>query len=263
MNHVTLKPLLCVLFLLSVASLTPVHARLNDNNLIEFSRGSYPNMSIKASFWPPFVKIYQDGKVIHFDSDPTPRYFVSQLDPQQLNALKKRLAEENYLSKSRFIDLEGDFINFHGGVSYIRYLDGDKEVLLATEVKPKGGPWVQLTEEIFEYVPDDHEHVYYPPSIGVQTFEDKLEPWEQKPGVWPFSSQLRLNKKLTNISDPQIIHYLFDRLHGIFSFWVWHFEDGKKLYSVFLLNVPGWYEQDHLNEAVAKLRNSGPRVTER
>jgi hypothetical protein len=61
MNHVTLKPLLCVLFLLSVASLTPVHAGLNDNNLIEFSRGSYPNMSIKASFWPPFVKIYQDA----------------------------------------------------------------------------------------------------------------------------------------------------------------------------------------------------------
>ena len=121
--------------LLAMASLSPVYAGLRDNNLIEFGRGSYANMSVKAMLWPPFVKIYQDGRVIHGEGSEDDRYFVSRLDPKQLDSLKKRLAEEKYLWRSRFIDMPGDDINVHGGVSYIRYLDGDKEIVLATNVK--------------------------------------------------------------------------------------------------------------------------------
>ena len=159
--------------------------------------------------------------------------------------------------------MEGDYINVHGGVSYIRYLDGDKEVLLATEVKPKGGPWVQLTEEIWEYVPDDHEHVYYPDSIGVSASVDDSEYTNQNPPAWPFSNQLALNSNLKRISDPAIIRYLFDRLHGIFSFFVWDFKENGKRYSVYLVNVPGWFEQDYLNKALSKVRKNGYRVRER
>lgn len=65
--------------------------------------------------------------------------------------------------------MPGDDTNVHGGVSYIRYLDGDK-ILIATEVKLKAGAWVQLADAIWEYVPGDHEHVDYPSSIGVQTW---------------------------------------------------------------------------------------------
>ena len=263
MNRQHVKPLLSVLILFGTASLCPVYAGLRDNNLIEFSRGSYANMSIRAMLWPPFVKIYQDGKVVHYEGDEDGRFFVSQLEPQQLDSLKKMLAGDEYLSRSRFIDMEGDFINVHGGVSYIRYLDGDKEVLLATEVKPKHGPWVQLTEALWEYVPDDHEHVYYPDSIGVDTWEDNSEYTDQNPPAWPFSNQLRLNSKLKLISDPQIIRYLFDRLNGVFSFFVWDFKDNNKRYSVALKNVPGWLEQDYINKAISKLRSKRYRVEEK
>jgi len=252
-----------VLVLLTTASLSPVYAGLGDNNLIEFSRGSYPNMSRKAILWPPFVKIYQDGKVIHYEGDKDPRFFISRLDPEQLDSLKKRLASEKYLSKSRLIDMPGDDINLHGGVSYIRYLDGNKEILIATEVKPKAGPWVQLIDTIREYVPDDHEHVYYPDSIGVQTSEDTSEYGEQNPSVWPFVRHIQLSSQLKTISNPEVIHYLFDRLDGIFSMYVWDFKQNDKRYSITFISSPGWFEPDYLNKRLAKVWNNGYRVTEK
>ena len=254
---------LAVVVLFGVGALHSVYAGLRDNNLIEFSRGSYPNMSTKALLWPPFVKIYQDGKVIHYEGDQDPRFYVSQLSQQQLDALKKRLAGENYLWRSRFIDMEGDYINVHGGVSYIRYLDGDKEIILATNVKPRRGPWVKLTEDIWNYVPGDHKRVYYPDSIGVQTWENTSEYGEQNPSTWPFSQQIRLHSKLKAISNPEIIHHMFDKLSGVFSFFVWDFRDNQKRYSIALENVPGWFEPDYTNKALAKVSRNGYRVTER
>ena len=61
MNRTYLKLVFYMFVLLTTASISPVYAGLRDNNLIEFSRGSYPNMSLKAILRPPFVKIYQDG----------------------------------------------------------------------------------------------------------------------------------------------------------------------------------------------------------
>ena len=263
MNGAALRCLSFALVLISAGSLTSVYAALRDNNLIEFSRGSYPNMSQKALLWPPLVKIYQDGKVIHYEGDEDRRFYVSQLTPERLDSLKKRLAGEWYLKKSRFIEMDGDFINVHGGVSYIRYLDGDKEVLLATEVKPRGGPWVQLTDAIWEYVPENHEDVFYPAVIGVSTWEETSEYTDQNPPVWPFGQQMRLDSKLKKISNPEVIHYLFDRLNGVFSFYVWDFKQNDKRYSIALETSPGWFEPGYLNKALGKVRRNGYLVRER
>jgi hypothetical protein len=262
MNRKTFRLGLCLLIVIGAASLSPVRAGLRDNNLIEVSGGSYGNMSVKALLWPPFVKIYQDGKVIHFDSDEK-KFYLSRVDAQALDSLKKRLSSELYLRKSRFIDMDGDIINVHGGVSYIRYLDGDKEILLATEVRPRAGPWVQLTELIWSYVPDDHTQLYYPDAIGLETWEDESNVSDPDPPLWPFSKQLQLRLKPKTISNPEIIRYMFDRLHGIFSFFVWDFRDDDKRYSMALVEVPGWFEQKYINKALAKVRNNGYRVTER
>ncbi len=262
MNRSTFKLGLCLLVVIGSASLSPVRAGLRDNNLIEFSRGSYGNMSLRAMLWPPLVKIYQDGKVIHFESEEK-GFYVSHLDAQALDALKKKLGSEHYLYKSRFIEMPGDEINVHGGVSYIRYLDGDKEILLATEVKPQKGPWVELTDLLWSYIPEDHSQHYYPEVIGVQTWLDDSEYSDPNPPVWPFSQQLALTPKLKTISNPEIIHYLFDRLHGVFSFYVWDFKDNGKTYSVALVEVPGWLQQKYINRALEKVRNNGYRETER
>ena len=259
------QSLLSALLLLASASLSPVCAELRDGNLIEYSQGAYGNMSRKAMLMPPFVKVYQDGKVIHYDNDGEGNraFYVSQLESKQLDSLKKFLANEKYLSRSRFIDMDGDYINVHGGVSYIRYLDGDKEILIATEVKPRGGPWKQLTEAIFEYVPDDHENLYYPSSIQVQTWVETSEDTEQNAEVWLFSKKLKLSPKLKTISDPEIIQYLFDRLNYVFSFFTWDFKENDKRYSMALVGAPGWFEPDYLNKALAKVEKNGYRVREK
>src|SRR5882672_2664058 len=262
MNRKTFRLSLCLLIVIGGTSLSPVRAGLRDNNLIEFSRGSYGNMSVRAMLWPPFVKIYQDGKVIHFESEEK-GFYLSHLDAQALDSLKKRLSSEHYLYKSRFIEMPGDEINVHGGVSYIRYLDGDKEILLATEVRPLKGPWVELTELISSYVPEDHTQLYYPDAIGIQTWIDDSEFSDPDPPSWPFTKQLPLTPKLKTISNPEIIRYMFDRLHGVFSFYTWDFKDDKKRYSIALTEVPGWFEQKYINKALAKVRKNGYRETER
>ena len=96
MNRELFRCLSFLLVLMGVSSLTSTYAGLRDNNLIEFSHGSYSNMSQKALLWPPLVKIYQDGKVIHYEGDEDGRFFVSHLTAEQLNSLKKRLAGEKY-----------------------------------------------------------------------------------------------------------------------------------------------------------------------
>ena len=68
-------------------------------------------------------------------------------------------------------------------------------------------------------MPDDHTQHYYPDAIGVGTAEDSSDVTDPDPPQWPFSKQLQLRLKLKTISDPEIIRYLFDRLHGIFSFY--------------------------------------------
>ena len=258
-----LNCLLSLLAVVCVGSLRSVHAGLHDNNLIEFSFGSYGNMSRRAWLWPPFVKIYQDGTIIHYERENDGRFFVSHLTEEQLVSLKKRLAGEKYLWKSRFIEMAGEELNVHGGVSYIRYLNGDNEILLATEVKPRGGPWVQLTEAIWTYVPNDSREPYYPARIGVHAGEDNSDYTDRNPPAWPFDKRIKLSSKLKMISDPEVIHYLFDRLERSFSFYVWNFKQDDKQYSIFLHNSPGWFEQDYLNKVITKLRKSGYRVQER
>ena len=262
MNRNRLTLLLAAIILLGGGTVHSVYAGLQDNNLIEFSRGSYPNTRTTLMVWPPSLKIYQDGKVIHYEGDSA-RFFVSQLNPQQLDSLKKRLAGEKYLAKSRIIEMEGDLISFHGGISYIRYLAGDNEILLATEVKPVNGPWVQLTQDIWKYVPDDHEKVFYPDSIGVKVWQSTPDRGDQNLTVWPFSKQIRLDSKPKIISNPEIVHYMFERLTLVFMFFNWEFKENQKRYSLSLENAPGWFEQNYLTKALLKLRTSGVRVTER
>ncbi len=264
MNH-RAYPFATCLFVIFVTGVAfPAYAGLRDNNLIEFSHGAYPNHvrgHPDAMLYPPYVKIYQDGKVIYFD-DSHFKFYVARLDAQELDTLKKRLSTDPYLRKSRFIEMDGDDINVHGGVSYIRYLDGDKETLLATEVHPQRGPWVQLTELIGDYVPEKREP-YYPSVIEILTWEDVSQYTNQNPPAWPFTDEPRLGPKLKTVSSPEIIRYLFERLNRVFSFFVWEFSAGGKRYALALAGAPGWFDQKYINKALAKVRKNGYVVKER
>src|SRR5712691_8815790 len=161
-----LKPL----FTLSCFLLTtsPAFCGSKDKNLIEYSYGSYGNGSSEvgmAMLWPPLVKIYQDGKII-FYSKKDNRFYVGHVDSRRLEQLKKRLANDKFLRNSRFIEMRGGFINEHGGLSYVRYLDGDSEVLISTEVSPRGGQWMKIVDSVRSCLPSKYV-AFYPESIEV------------------------------------------------------------------------------------------------
>jgi hypothetical protein len=160
-----------------------------------------------------------------------------------------------------------------GGISRVRFRDlllmsrttgpTVQEILLATEVRPRKGPWVKLTDLVWDHVPDDQTQLYYPDSIGLSCWEDDSDVTNPEPPLWLYNKELKLRLKPKTISDPEIIRYLFDRLHGIFSFFVWDFKDDGKRYSLALTEVPGWYEQKYINKALTKVRKNGYSSTER
>lgn len=249
------KLLLPLLILLFIGLASPAYCGQLDNNLIEYSYGSYGDASADIGIpmlWPPLVKIYQDGRIIfHVKSDN--RFYVGQIEAHRLNDLKSKLAKQSYLRQSRFIEMKGDFINVHGGLSYIRYLDGDSEVLLSTEVSPRGGSWMKIIKLVRSYLPNKYSP-YYPEKIELHGWGDTSGGTRDEPPVWPYSKEVRLSSKPETISNPEIIRYLFERLEGSFSFFAWDFREDGKRYALVLEKVPNWYNDGDLKIALAQLK---------
>ena len=76
----TFRLSLCVLIVIGTASFSHIRAGLRDNNLIEFSRGSYAWRTRTALLWPPTVKIYQDATISLI------RFLELRVDPLSLRA---------------------------------------------------------------------------------------------------------------------------------------------------------------------------------
>jgi hypothetical protein len=254
MKSYNLKALFLSFAFMALSTL-PVYCE-QGNGLIEYSYGSYGDFGASdigiPMLWPPLVKIYQDGKII-FYVKADDKFYVGQIEAEQLERLKKKLKQQQFLRQSRFIEMKGDFINIHGGVSYIRYLDGDNEVLLSTEASPRGGTWVKIIKLIREYLPVKYS-LYYPEKIGLQSWEDKDSVGQSAPPAWPFSKEVQLSSKPETISNPEIIRYLFERLEGSFSFFNWEFREEGKRYVMVLEKVPSWYNDGNLKFALAQLR---------
>lgn len=203
--------------------------------------------------WPPVTKVYQDGRII-FYSPKDRKFFAGNVEPKRLERLKRQLADEKFLKDSRFVEMKGDPINIHGGISYIRYLDGDDEVLISTDVRPRGGKWQGIVNSVRDCLPREYA-VFYPETIVVHTWVDtSSRPLSTKPTAWPFSDRVKLSADLKSISSKEIVRFLFDGLEGSFSFFAWDFIESGTRYSMALESAPDWYNDDGLEIALAQLR---------
>jgi hypothetical protein len=268
MKLYNLKALFAFFIFLSWVTL-PVYCAPRDNSLIEYSYGSYGNGDSGIGMpmlWPPLVKIYQDGKVIFYVKADN-KFYAGQIEAKPFEQLKKKLKRQQFLQQSRFIEMKGGFINEHGGVSYIRYLDGDGEIILSTEVHPRGGTWMKIINLIREYLPKKYSP-YYPNEIQLDIwFESNKLSLSNSP-AWPFSEKMRLagtvnsSKPVPELSrlhsetvmDREVVRYLFDRLEASFSFYVWEFGENGITYYLELSKVPGWYNDDNLKFSLAQLK---------
>ncbi|HET7840194.1 MAG TPA: hypothetical protein VFM21_01245, partial [Terriglobia bacterium] len=89
--------------------------------------------------WPPVLKVWQDGRVVFYKDK---QFLSASLPPDKLEKLRSKLKAEKFLRSTRYIETKhGSLINIHGGVVYMRYLEGEQQVLLATEVFPRRGKW--------------------------------------------------------------------------------------------------------------------------
>ena len=242
-NRNLVLPVLLCLFALSPASYAQ-----HGENLFEFA---YAGMADGGQGFVlsahSLLKIFQDGTVIAAKGE---RVYALKLGAGAIARLKDRLAKEPLLRQSRYIEIEkGLMTGMHGGVSYIRYLSGDSEVLLATGVVPTGGKWRRLIRTVEGSLPP-LTALFYPQEIQLWiqpnprgcADTDKI-----KPDPWPHSDRLRLASAAHTVqtSDPLVIHYLFRQLYNEESSGLsWGACENGSHYTLMLGKVPGWYEDD-------------------
>jgi hypothetical protein len=64
--------------------------------------------------------------------------------PRRLEKLKRDLANNPLLRSTRLIPVRnGGVISLHGGMAYVRYRDGDYEIVVATLSHPRGGDYLR------------------------------------------------------------------------------------------------------------------------
>src|ERR1044072_2218020 len=152
------KPMLkvfsnCFLALITIGLfLSTVDAATSNENLFEYAYASYGDGGLEIPMpHPPILKIYKDGLAIFQKGE---RYFIGRIESQKLQHLIDKLSATSFLKRTEFVEIKkGEMVGLHGGVVYLRYLDGDKQIVIATEVLPKSGSWAKVVKMVQGYLP--------------------------------------------------------------------------------------------------------------
>jgi hypothetical protein len=200
--------------------------------------------------YPPEVKIYADGRVVFGDKDGI---WDGKLDQDRLERLKRDLANNSLLRKTALLPVRnGGSLGFHGGMGYIRYRDGDDEVLVAVLSQPRRGPYIRLLGRIRAEIPREYAS-FRPKSLSITVYDGAT--WRQ-PVPWPFSATIPIVKgDPITISDPAAAAFVIDHSFGGFSWLQANVTENGKDYSLMLKSVPGWYEPDELELKLRALRD--------
>jgi hypothetical protein len=217
-----------------------------DGNLIEYSYGGFAGgfQSMGPMLLPPMLKIYQSGDMILLQDNSA---WIGHIDIKLLNKLKKSLARNPILKTTKlFPNLKGGSPGYHGGMAYIRYLDGQAEIIIASLRLPSGGSWARLIEELYLYVPSTYT-LFVPAQLTVLTYPGGS--W-QKPIEWPFSNTLPLSGRKEAeellITDPKVIQFILSHLNGGFSWIQVVVSEGSIITTLHVKAVPAWYEPMHI-----------------
>lgn len=234
----------------AICLLTSLSVWCQEGNLVEYSYGGFGDGMQYAGpmLLPPMLKVYQDGKVIFCKDDGV---WIGRLDANRLERLKSKLSRSQLLKSTRLVPTtKGHLAGFHGGMAYIRYLEGDKEVLLGSLLLPTRGPWHRFVKELWNFLPQQYT-AFVPESIEVRVYPGSS--W-QKPTPWPFTDKVRLSGRpageVLRIADAELIQLVFGHLGGGFSWIQFVASEGDQVTTVHLKSVPGWYEPEKIELAL-------------
>lgn len=230
-----------------------IFSDIGSGNLIEYSTGSFGcEGGSLPMMYPPMVKIYNDGTIVFFRDDA---YWIGQLKENRLLHLKKKLSEMRLLACDRFLPVKDGYSPhwFGGGIAYIRYLDGDEEKIIACNRIPKKGNWGKIIRMIYDSIPN-YARLFVPPKIVVSlSRSDYMLEGDPPPNVpeWPFKDKQSIATgawfEEREVNDHGIIAYLFNPPAVGFSFLSWSFKQDGHVYSIFLRDVPGWFDETALS----------------
>ena len=252
-NRLGLTLALSILPVLLLAALPKPALALEDGNLIEYSYGGFadgdsegPGLLIGPMLYPPPVKIYQDGRIVFYDED---RFKTGQLEPHQLRWLKRRLERMSLLRESAIVKIEeGDLPGFHGGMAYLRYLDGEKERIVGAFLIPRKGRWARLVRYLGSLRPK-RERLFVPTEAEFTVDHGDCEE-DGTPShtlEWPFQSELALTAiestsgRIT-VTKANHLSWLASHLEGGFSWLHVDVHASSCDFTLILEEVPGWFE---------------------
>lgn len=226
-----------------------------DGNLVEYSYGGFAEGDLISGpmLFPPIVKIYQDGRIVFIDDRGI---WHGQVHESPLKKLTSYLASNSLLHETRLIPVKkGVSPGFHGGMAYIRYLDGEKEVIIGALRIPTSGPWDRLLKEIRACIPSSYSS-FQPASVSVSVWRGST--WDT-PVQWPFISTIPLAPEADEVAryllveDPKAIFFILQHARGGFSWLQCAVADARETYSIHIESVPGWYEPSGIEAVLGGL----------
>jgi hypothetical protein len=234
----------------------PKHRRgagVQDGSLIEYGMGGFADGGYGAPMlYPPAVKIYADGRIVFGDKEG---YWQGTIERKRLEHLRRDLARNDLLKQSQLLKVSnGGLISMHGGMAYIRYRDGDDEVVVAVLSHPHRGPYPRLLNRIREEIPGAYSR-FRPKEITFRLYPGST--WVE-PVDWPFTATIPLQGRSKSISttDPAAIAFVIDHGFGGFSWMQTNVRENGTNYEIILESVRGWYEQQFLGMTLDDLRLS-------
>jgi len=226
-------------------------AGTQDGNLIEYGMGGFADGGHgPPMLYPPEVKIYADGRIVFGDKDGIWQGIVA---PRRLEKLNRDLTNNPLLRSTRLIPVRnGGLISLHGGIAYVRYRDGDDEIVIATLSHPRGGDYVRLLHRIRAEIPNQYSS-FRPKSLRVGLYRGRA--WRD-PVPWPFTSIQLAGSDSINITDPAAIALILDHSFGGFSWMQTNVQEDGVDYELILQSVPGWFEPQELGTTLEMLHMS-------
>jgi hypothetical protein len=224
-----------------------------DGNLIEYGMGGFADGGWgPPMLYPPEVKIYADGRIVFGRKDG---YWQGTIEPRRFERLKRDFANNTLLKESQLLPVRnGGLISMHGGMAYIRYRDGDDQVVVAVLSHPRRGAYPRLLNRIREEIPRTYMR-FRPEAITFRLYPGSS--WRE-PARWPFSATTPLQGRSGSIAltDPAEIAFVIDRAFGGFSWIQTNVRENGIDYEIILESAPGWYEPDSLGATLEELRLS-------
>lgn len=237
------------LFWLLFAGASPHPALAQERNLIEYSIGGYAEgdsgSPVPPMLLPPAVKIYESGRIVFLNERGV---WEGQIEERRLKKLRHILARNKLLQKTQVLPVKkGEPLGYHGGIAYVRYLDGENEVIVAVLESPRRGPWRRLVDLLYSWRPPSY-HSFVPKAVVVSIVQGKQPDGDAVP--WPFKNELSLRGREDDsevtLSDPRMVNFVLRHMVRGFS-WLETItsEDGAEL-GLTISSVPGWFESEDL-----------------